>query len=115
MNDKSTLAAIRTRLHTFSETELEAFATAGTLASTVATALGVESVSNSPQKPEDATPLDPDSFGQEVQRWARIELALGLELHVRDDASPATRELVERIRRTSATSPTANTFTAPTR
>lgn len=33
-----------------------------------------------------------------IVRWKRVELALGLELHVRDDASADVQELALRVR-----------------
>jgi hypothetical protein len=101
--EKSTLAAIRTRLQALSEPELEALAAEGPLSRAVAGALGVEAPSNSSKEPHGVTTLGPDGLGQQVPRWARIELALGLELHVRDDISPATYDLVRRIRETFIT------------
>jgi Ca-activated chloride channel family protein len=98
--EKSTLAAIRTRLQALSEPELEALATEGQLSDAVASALGIEARSNSSQEPQGVTTLGRDSLGQQVARWARIELALGVELHVRDDVSPATYDLARRIRET---------------
>jgi hypothetical protein len=39
-----------------------------------------------------------DVSAPSVVRWKRIELALGLELHVRDDASVDVQELALRMR-----------------
>ncbi len=100
MTEKSTLAAIRTRLQALSEHELEAFATEGLPAGPVASPVGVVTPSPSSHALEDITPRGPDFLGPHVRRWARIELALGLELHVRDDASAASHELARRIRET---------------
>jgi len=41
---------------------------------------------------------DLPTAGPGVGRWTRFELGLGLELGVRDDASPAMRALAARIR-----------------
>ncbi len=106
MTEHATLAVIRTRLQAFSEPELEAFATEGPLADQVATALGLAS----PRTPTDLSNQPdelPGSLAERVglprvPRWERIELSLGLELHLRDDASPAVHEFARHIREVGA-------------
>jgi len=90
------LDAIRTRLEALSRPELDAFAAEGLAPGPLADALGVVPVAA-------RTPgIDPAALDQRASllapRWARIELALGLELHVRDDAAPGVRELARRMR-----------------
>jgi DNA-binding transcriptional MerR regulator len=92
--ERLTLTAIRTRLQLLSDPDLEAFATEGPLVAPVAAALGLAPASAL------TTPSHSDEAGEPspMPRWARVELALGLELHLRDDASPAVHELARRVR-----------------
>jgi DNA-binding transcriptional MerR regulator len=96
------LDAIRARLTALAPEELEAFATAGLSTGKLAEALGLRPVSVSSAVPPS---LSMSSAGP---RWARIELALGLELHVRDDSSPRVLALARQLREwcVSATEPT---------
>jgi len=95
-----TLAAIRTRLDALAAPELEAFVARGLPAGKLADALGIPALeAHAPSLPVAplAAPAAPaDSPG--AARWMRIELALGLELHVRDDASPQVLELARAVR-----------------
>jgi hypothetical protein len=77
-----------------SETELETFATEALAPGPVADALGVQvrAVAVPAEPPTAATLLGV------VPRWVRVELALGLELHVREDASATVLELAARVR-----------------
>jgi DNA-binding transcriptional MerR regulator len=87
------LREIATRLRALSAPELEAFATAGLAeapSNATAAALGILPVAPSVAKPEAMAAHEP--------RWARIELALGLELHLCDGASPHVLELARRVR-----------------
>jgi hypothetical protein len=86
------LSKIRSRLHALSAPELEAFATENLPAGTLADALGIQSAS------PPASPAPPALSSPQFPRWVRFELALGLELHVRDDASAAVIELARRLR-----------------
>jgi len=95
-----TLATIRTRLNALAAPELEAFAACGLPAGKLADALGIPAVeSHEPPLPVAplATPADPPDT-PDTARWMRFELALGLELHVRDDASPQVLELARGVR-----------------
>jgi len=99
--EKLTLGAIRTRLQALAAAELGAFATENLPAGPIAEALGIPiatppAASTSPgvAPPTASGSLSPTS----IPRWARYELALGLELHVRDDASVSVVELVQRLR-----------------
>ena len=90
------LTEIRTRLAAIGPDEIEAMAIEGLPAGPLATALGVEPV----QAPNTAARnMNIGVIAPLVApRWARIELALGLELHVRDDASPNVLALAQRLR-----------------
>lgn len=89
------LADVRSRLSALSPGELEALATQGLAPGPLADALGLRAGT----PPDAAPPLlaSGEALGAPLPRWSRIELALGLELHVRDDASPTTLELARRI------------------
>ena len=94
--EKLTLAAIRTRLLALSAPELEAFATASLPPGALADALGVRPTTAAPSTtPSGASGL---RLSPHLPRWARIELALGLELHVREDASERVLDLARRLR-----------------
>jgi hypothetical protein len=98
--ERLSIAAIRKRLQAFSPPELEAYAVQGLPAGPLADALGI-----APPPPAAAAMTSglPVALGvgsalSQIPRWARIELALGLELHVRDDASPSVLDLANRLR-----------------
>ncbi|HEX4335819.1 MAG TPA: hypothetical protein VH062_07885 [Polyangiaceae bacterium] len=97
--ERLTLAAIRARLGQLREDELTAFATAGLAPGALADALGVKVVTALPG-PFVGSPFieGSDPGVMRLPRWTRTELALGLELHVRDDASATVMGLVARIR-----------------
>jgi DNA-binding transcriptional MerR regulator len=88
-----TLEAIRGRLEALQPAELEAFATEHLSPGPTATALGIQ-FAQPPATSEASTPIAAPG----TARWTHIELALGLELHVRHDASPAVIALAERVR-----------------
>jgi hypothetical protein len=107
------LSTIRTRLHALSAPDLEAFATRDLPPGVLTHALGLSSsapaaatattttttttttTSGRASAPGDAR----ESMNAlAVPRWARVELALGLELHVREDASAQVLDLARRIR-----------------
>ena len=96
--EKLKLATIRTRLQALSTPELEAFATENLPAGPLADALGIPSAS----PPAAVTPAALSGSGgpssPHAPRWVRFELALGLELHVRDDASAPVLDLARRLR-----------------
>jgi DNA-binding transcriptional MerR regulator len=89
--EKLELKAIRTRLNALSAPELEAFVAKQRTGGELAAALGVH-----PPAPAIAAISAPSS-GARTPRWSRIELALGLELHLREDASASVLELAERL------------------
>jgi DNA-binding transcriptional MerR regulator len=90
--EKLPLSKIRNRLQALSASELEAFATENLAAGPVADALGIKPAS------APASPAPPALSSPQFPRWVRFELALGLELHVRDDASAPVAELARRLR-----------------
>jgi len=99
--EKLTLAAIRTRLQALAAPDLEAFATENLPAGPIADALGIRVAT--PPSASTSLGLAPPTGGGSlsstpIPRWARVELALGLELHVRDDASVRVLELAQRLR-----------------
>ena len=96
------LATIRTRLEALSSPELEAFATEHLPPGPMAEVLGVRSALPTARAAVPALSLgtnvvDGVSFAPHLPRWSRVELALGLELHFRDDASPHVAELAKRV------------------
>jgi DNA-binding transcriptional MerR regulator len=95
------LAEVRARLAALSPAELEAFATAQLAPGKLAEALGVRPATASAARAPLALGA-PSSAHAAVPRWARVELALGLELHVRDDASPRVLALAQRLREVCA-------------
>jgi len=104
------LATISTRLRALSAADLEAVAMAGLAAGSAsnatAAALGVASTGapSSASAPATATSVAAAASGTNAThwpRWARVELALGLELHVSEDASPRVQELARRVRELS--------------
>lgn len=106
--ERLTLAAIRTRLNALPAPELESFAIQHAPPGKLAEALGIHSpaapvgpawpavVGNGGAAGPDVGSGSSSAF--HVAGWRRVELALGLELHVRDDASVDVRELAQRVR-----------------
>jgi DNA-binding transcriptional MerR regulator len=96
--EKLELKAIRARLNALTAPELEALVVRSLPAGKLAAALGVQPAP--PAAANAAAPAGaPSSSGwiAPAPRWRRIELALGLELHLRDDASARVLELAERM------------------
>lgn len=93
------LDPIRKRIRQLSRQDLEVYATRALPPGPLATALGVQPTPAGPKAGthgagnQDLPPI--------FARWARIELALGLELHVREDASSKVLELARRLRELS--------------
>ncbi len=97
-SERLPLARIRLRLEALSPAELEALATEGLTMGPVMSALGIGPPAPAPSAPTpEVLPSPADAWRAPLPRWIRVELALGLELHVRDDASAATLELARRI------------------
>jgi DNA-binding transcriptional MerR regulator len=88
-----TLDAIRRRLGALEPAELEALATEHLSPGPAATALGIQ-FAPPPTPSEPKPPFDAPG----TARWIHIELALGLELHVRQDASQTVIALAERVK-----------------
>jgi DNA-binding transcriptional MerR regulator len=99
LTESQTLAQIRPRLHALDPQELECFATERLTPGALATALGV-AVGAPPPAPAARAA---SSTGTVLPRWTRAELMLGLELHLREDAAPAARDLANRIWQLSRT------------
>lgn len=85
------LDALRARVAALAPAELEALAVEGLTPGPLADALGVQ-----PQ-PHPAASAPTTSLRSNLPKWHRLELALGLELHVRDDASPQVMDLARRV------------------
>jgi len=106
------LAEIGKRLGAMPPAELEAFVLSSVPPGPAAHALGLVPAPAAPVAV--AAPVSPapaaeahgappalapaPALAPGTPRWVRIELALGLELNVREDASPRVLELAERIR-----------------
>jgi DNA-binding transcriptional MerR regulator len=101
--ERLTLSAIRARLQALTASDLQAFATENVPAGRLAEVLGLQpatppAVSTPPLHNLLLESETGDGSSSPFPRWARIELALGLELHVRDDVSEPVFELVRRLR-----------------
>lgn len=92
------LQAIRTRLNALTAPQLEAFVVQSLTPGKLAAALGVQ-----PAPAVGARSAPPPALAtgagwiEATPRWRRLELALGLELHLREDASPQVIALAERV------------------
>lgn len=95
LEEKLDLAAIRKRLGAMNDAELEAFATHGIQAGPLATALGVVPPPP-PRLANDGPALSAHAEGKR-ERWSRVELIDGLEISIRDDASPLARRLANQF------------------
>jgi hypothetical protein len=93
------LSKIKQRLIAMSGEQVEAIAREACPPGAAAEALGLGPAPNAAAAPN-ASSLDAElpAAGPGVGRWTRFELGLGLELAVRDDASPEMRALAVRIR-----------------
>ncbi len=80
---------IRARLAAFTPAELETVAAQDLAPGPLADALGLQ------PRPAPAAPAQPPLVN--IPRWQRLELALGLELHLREDASAQVIELSRRV------------------
>lgn len=85
------LAAIKTRLHAMDAAALEAFAIADVEPGPIADALGL------PAKPAEPADKPPQLRHLPHRTWTRLDLAIGLELHVREDATVPVLELAQRV------------------
>jgi hypothetical protein len=98
--DPSPLPTIKERLIAMSGEQVEALAREACPPGAAAEALGLGSAANAAAGAPNASGLDAalPAGGPGVGRWTRFELGLGLELGVRDDASPEIHALAARIR-----------------
>jgi hypothetical protein len=98
--DRAPLPKIKDRLSAMSGERVEAIAREACPPGAAAEALGLGPAANSVAGAPNASRLDAQLplGGPGVGRWTRFELGLGLELAVRDDASPEIRALAVRIR-----------------
>jgi DNA-binding transcriptional MerR regulator len=85
------LDAIKKRLADATPEALEALVKRNLTPGRLATALGI-----AVGAPAALAPTTPVAVGAE-KRWSRLELAVGLELHLRDDASPVVRALAAKL------------------
>jgi DNA-binding transcriptional MerR regulator len=92
-SERLELQKIGARLRSLSAAELETFATENIRPGALAAALGIQTR----EVPSATAAGSKASLSPHVPRWARIELALGLELHVREDASARVLELARRL------------------
>jgi DNA-binding transcriptional MerR regulator len=91
-SENLSLAEIRKRLNGMSAKELETIATADVAPGVLADALGLKTRAVAPGGEAGGV------VSLERGRWVRWELALGLELHVREDASSQVQALAVRLR-----------------
>lgn len=108
--EKLPLAAIRTRLQALPPLELEAFATEGVGAGPLAEVLGIQAAVATTSPTSSGIGIGGDArertaLSSSLPRWVRVELALGLELHLRDDASARVMDLAQRVREVAACFP----------
>jgi len=89
------LTAVRSRLQALSPADLDALAAKAAPPGPLATALGLPPPA--PPQPDASTPGSAGTRFDVAPRWTRLELALGLELHLREDASPQVAEMARRI------------------
>jgi hypothetical protein len=94
------LRTIKERLVAMSGEQVEAMAREACPPGAAAEALGLAPAANPGVAAPHASRLDAElpAGGPGVGRWTRFELGLGLELCVRDDASPEIRAVAARIR-----------------
>ena len=97
--DPAPLSTIKERLIAMSGERVEAMAREACPPGAATEALGIRAVANPAVGAPNASGLDANlpPGGPGVGRWTRFELGLGLELGVRDDASPEIRALAARI------------------
>ena len=99
------LTAIRSRCQSMSSSKLESFVSQQALPAPLASALGMahatQTITTASRAIERAQSEGDDELAQ-TPRWIRAELALGLELHVREDASAEVIALAHRVRKICA-------------
>ena len=94
------LDAIRKRVQALPAPELEVFATERLRPGPLAVALDLNAAASPAISTPSAlgSPLDGSGPLSSGPRWVRRELALGLELHLREDASARVLDLARRVR-----------------
>lgn len=97
VSEKLELDAIRARVNGFTAAELEAFATADLGPGALADALAIKVAPGIPQPLIGGRAIQPAVTANPQDRWTRLQLAIGLELHVREDISARDRQLAWRI------------------
>ncbi len=101
VGEKLELAKIKTRLNEMTAGEIEAFVVSGLGAGPLAAALGVAvATAAAPAAADPSFGTQPPLGGLQVspdRRWTRLELAVGLELHIRDDVAAPALELARQI------------------
>ncbi len=95
LEEKLNLAAIKKRLDPLSPAELEAYATHGLLDGPLMRALGLRPAPP-PAQLSTGVPLSAAAETKR-ERWSRIALIDGLEISIRDDASPLARRLANQF------------------
>ena len=105
--ERLTLSAIRARLQALTASELQAFAIEDVPTGRLPGVLGIQpadppAASTPPVHPLLQHSENGGASSSPLPRWARFELALGLEMHVRDDVSAPVLELARRLRELSA-------------
>ena len=88
------LGEMKTRMNAMTAAELEAFATENIVAGPVAAALGLDV-----GPPAEGAPASAPIPQTAHRRWTHLEIGVGLELLVRDDAGPRELDLARRIYR----------------
>jgi DNA-binding transcriptional MerR regulator len=101
-SERLALVKVKTRIDAMSPPELEAFATEYLPPGPAADALGIRpamptAVASVPATSLGSTVVNGVSFAPPIPRWSRLELALGLELHLREDAGAQAAELAKRV------------------
>jgi hypothetical protein len=98
--DPVPLPTIKQRLTAMSGEQVEAIAREACPPGAAAEALGLGPAATPVAAGPNASGLDAElpAGGPGIARWTRFELGLGLELGIRDDASPEIRGLAARIR-----------------
>jgi len=94
--ERLSLTAVRSRLQSLSSAELDVLAANAVPPGPLATALGLPPPA--PSLPDASAAGSAVTGFVVAPRWTRLELALGLELHLREDASPQVTDMARRIR-----------------
>jgi DNA-binding transcriptional MerR regulator len=101
-SERLALVRVKARIAAMSPLELHAFATEHLPPGPAADALGIRSalptaVVGAPATSMGSTVVNGLPLAPSTPRWSRVELALGLELHLREDAGAQAAELAKRV------------------